>query len=56
MDNIMTIVENIPQIITGIVGTLSGLLVISMAIPGKQPDECLQKCLDVITKFSKKKK
>lgn len=36
---------------TAIVG---GVLVISLAIPGEQPDKALQSVLDFLKKFSKK--
>jgi hypothetical protein len=43
------------EIITGVVGILSGLIVICLLIPGPHPEDWLQKVVDFISKFSVKK-
>ena len=47
--------DNHSQIIEGLVGILSGLVVIAMLIPGDHPDKELQFILDFIKKWSNKK-
>lgn len=58
MDQLLEIAKfifaNYAQIIAGIVGIFSAVLVVALIIPGQEPDKTLQKIVDFISKFSKK--
>ena len=58
MESVLSIVNfvatNYQAIIAGVVGTLSGVIAISLIIPGDQPEKALQSVVDFIAKFSKK--
>jgi hypothetical protein len=43
-----------PEIISAIVGVLSGIIGICLLIPGDQPEKALQGIVDFLSKFSKK--
>ena len=49
------ILANYQAILAGLVATLSGVMAIAMVIPGEEPEKTLQKILDFISKWSKKK-
>lgn len=53
---IMEYAEQATAIIGAVTVAVSSLLTIFLAIPGDQPDKFLQKCLDILTKISRKKK
>jgi hypothetical protein len=42
--------------IAGIEGILAALLAVAMLVPGDQPDKTLEKILDFVKKYSRKKK
>ena len=54
MDTLSTILKNAPEIISALVGVLTGLGVLFALIPGEQPEATLKKISDFIAKFSRK--
>ena len=48
------IVGNYQAVLSGIVMVLTGVIAISLLIPGDQPEKLLQKVVDFLTKFSRK--
>jgi hypothetical protein len=48
------IIEVAQDVISSLVLVLTGLIGISLLIPGEQPEKALQAVLDFIKKFSKK--
>jgi hypothetical protein len=53
---VAAIAANADVLLMGVIGLLSALVAISMAIPGDQPEKALQKAVDFLSKFSKKPK
>lgn len=49
------IVANYEAILAAVLSILMGMIAIAMLIPGDQPDKTLQKVVDFISKFSRKK-
>jgi hypothetical protein len=49
------ITANGPEIVSGIVAVLSGIIAISLVIPGEQPEKFLKGVVDFLSKFSVKK-
>ena len=43
-----------PEIIAAVVALLSGVIAVSLLIPGEQPEKALQGIVDFISKFSRK--
>jgi hypothetical protein len=43
-----------PEIVSAIMALLSGVIAISMLIPGEQPEKALQGVVEFLKKFSKK--
>lgn len=58
MDTLMIIfnfiMTNYPAILSGVTAVLTGVIAISMIIPGEQPEKALQGIVDFLSKFSKK--
>lgn len=54
MSQITWIIDNYQTILTGVNAILAGLITISMAIPGPEPERTLQKIADFLARFSKK--
>lgn len=58
MNSVMTLVNfviaNFQPILTATIGALTGIIGISLLIPGDQPEKALQSIVDFISKFSKK--
>ncbi len=54
MSVINYISENYQAILTAIVSVLTGVIAVSLLIPGEQPEKFLQGVVDVITKLSNK--
>lgn len=58
MDKVLEIgkwlLANYSILITALVGLVSAALAVAMIIPGDQPDKFLQKCVDFLSKFSRK--
>jgi hypothetical protein len=52
--DLISLVMKVEEIAGLLVLVLTGLIGISMMIPGEQPEKALQSILDVIKKFSKK--
>ena len=52
---IKLLVEKGPDFITAIVGVCSALIVLSLMIPGDQPEKFLQSAVEFLSKFSRKK-
>lgn len=50
------IVSHYQEVITAIVGILTGIIAISLLIPGDQPEKALQSFVNFISKFSNKPK
>lgn len=48
------IVDHGPDILTAICAVLSGVIGISLLIPGDQPEKALQGVVDFLSKFSRK--
>lgn len=44
-----------PEMVSGVVMMLSGMIVVAMLIPGEQPEKALQGAVDFLKKFSAKK-
>lgn len=59
MEKIMTalswIIANYEAILAALVSLLMAIIAIAMLIPGEQPEKTLQKIVDFLAKFSKKK-
>lgn len=43
-----------PDVVSGLVGVLSGVIAISLMIPGEQPEKALKSVVEFLTKFSRK--
>lgn len=43
-----------PDVVSGLVGVLSGVIAISLLIPGEQPEKALKSVVEFLTKFSRK--
>lgn len=43
-----------PEIVSAIIALLSGVIAVSLIIPGEQPEKALQKVVDFLKKFSAK--
>jgi hypothetical protein len=47
-------IEKGPEIISAIAALLSGVIAISLLIPGEQPEKALKAVVEFLAKFSKK--
>lgn len=56
LEIIKAAIEHGPIYISAIVGVLSALIALFMLIPGEQPEKALQKVVDLLARFSAKKK
>lgn len=56
MGVIQFILDNLPQIVSAVVGLLSAVIAICLLIPGEQPEKFLQGVVDFLAKFSVKPK
>lgn len=56
LDAVAFITAHYQEIITAVVGVLTGVIGISMIIPGDQPEKFLKGIVDFISKFSAKPK
>ncbi len=58
MEKVLEIVKMIvqfgPEILSGVVAILSGVIAIAMIIPGEQPEKALKGVVAFLEKFSKK--
>lgn len=58
MENLLSIINlgvaHLPEIITAIIGLLTGIIGICLLIPGEQPEKALQAVVTFISQFSKK--
>jgi hypothetical protein len=52
--NIVSILAQAQNIIGGLIMVCSGVIVISLVIPGEQPEKFLKSAVDFLSKFSKK--
>jgi hypothetical protein len=43
-----------PEVVSAVMALMSGVIAISMLIPGEQPEKALQKMVDFLKKFSAK--
>ena len=43
-----------PDVVSGVIGVLSGVIAISLLIPGEQPEKALKSVVEFLTKFSRK--
>ena len=43
-----------PDVVSGVIGILSGVIAISLMIPGEQPEKALKSVVEFLTKFSRK--
>lgn len=44
-----------PEVVSGVIGVLSGIIAIALIIPGEQPEKALKGVVGFLEKFSKKK-
>jgi len=58
MEKVLEIVKMVvqfgPEIVSGVVGILSGVIAIAMIVPGEQPEKALKGVVAFLEKFSKK--
>lgn len=58
MEKVLEIVKMVvqygPEIVSGVVAILSGVIAIAMIIPGEQPEKALKGVVAFLEKFSKK--
>ncbi|UOF82118.1 hypothetical protein [Caudoviricetes sp.] len=54
METIKTIFEHANDIVGAVALILTGVITISVLLPGKEPENTLQKIVDFIGKFSRK--
>jgi hypothetical protein len=58
MEKVLEIVKMVvqfgPEIVSGVVGILSGVIAIALLIPGEQPEKALKGVVAFLEKFSKK--
>lgn len=58
MEKVLEIVKMVvqfgPEILSGVVAILSGVIAIAMIIPGEQPEKALKGVVAFLEKFSKK--
>jgi glutaminase len=52
--DILAVMAKVQEVIGAVSMVLSGLIVLSMMVPGEQPEKALQSILDFLKKFSKK--
>lgn len=50
------LLANGPLAVSGVIGVLSGLIIIFMLIPGDQPEKALRAVVEFLAKFSVRKK
>jgi hypothetical protein len=43
-----------PDVVSGVMAVLSGVIAISLVIPGEQPEKALKAVVDFLSKFSRK--
>lgn len=43
-----------PDVVSGVMGLLSGVIAISLLIPGEQPEKALKSVVEFLAKFSRK--
>ncbi len=55
LEIISWIVKFGPEIVSGIIGVLSGVIAVSLIIPGEQPEKALKGVVSFLEKFSAKK-
>jgi len=48
------LVSHGPDVVSGVMGVLSGVVAISLLIPGEQPEKALKGVIDFLAKFSRK--
>lgn len=53
---IKALIEHGPVYVSALVAVLSALVALFMLIPGEQPEKSLQKIVDLLARFSAKKK
>jgi len=58
MEKVLEIVKMVvqfgPEIVSGVVAILSGVIAIAMIVPGEQPEKALKGVVAFLEKFSKK--
>ena len=54
IDQIIDIIQKLPQYLVLINAALTALIALFMVIPGEQPEKFLQQLVDFISKYSKK--
>lgn len=54
MEILTWIMENLPEIFSGVVALLTGIIAICLLIPGEQPEKTLQIIVDFLKKLSLK--
>jgi hypothetical protein len=48
------VTEHGPDILTALVGILTGIMGIALLVPGEQPEKFLKSVIDFLSKFSRK--
>lgn len=48
------LVSHGPDVVSGVMAVLSGVIAISLVIPGEQPEKALKAVVDFLSKFSRK--
>ena len=51
---VKAVIQYGPDLVASVVAILSGVIGISLLIPGEQPEKALQAVVDFLSKFSKK--
>lgn len=54
IETVKVIVEKGPEILSAVVALLSGVIAVSLLIPGDQPEKALKAVVEFLAKFSKK--
>lgn len=55
MDTFLALFDKVDVYVAAVTGVLTALIAFFMLIPGDQPEKALQKAVDFIEKFSRKK-
>lgn len=54
IEAVKVVIEKGPEILSAVVALLSGIIAVSMLIPGEQPEKALKSVVEFLAKFSKK--
>lgn len=54
IEAVKVVIEKGPEILSAVVALLSGVIAVSMLIPGEQPEKALKSVVEFLAKFSKK--